>query len=116
MIFWVQCHHISRALIWLKENNPKYYGDIVIGAHELDQLPEDDVLDEILGVIQQSKDEGLVDQESLGYAWTEDIGICHLIYLHATKAELVIICDRGSEETVPQVGGDPHASSQDTGK
>ena len=115
-IFRVRRHHISRALIWLKENNPKYYGDIVIGAHELDQLPEDDVLDKILGVIRQSKDKGLVDQESSGYARTEDIGIHHLVYLHAPKADLVIIGDRGGEETVPRDSGDPHASSQDTGK
>ena len=73
--FRVRRHHVSRALTWLKDNNPKYYGDIVIGASELDQLPEDDVPDEILGVIRQSTDEGLVDQESSGYVRTEDIGV-----------------------------------------
>jgi len=66
---------VSRALAWLKENNPKYYGDIVISADELNQLPEDDVPDEILGVIRQSTDEGLVDQESSGYVRAEDIGM-----------------------------------------
>ena len=72
--FRVRHHHISRALTWLKENNPKYYGDINISADELNQLPEDDVPDEILGVIRQSTDEGLVDQESSGYVRTEDTG------------------------------------------
>lgn len=70
--FRVRRHHISRALAWLKENNPKYYGDIVISTDELNRLPEDDVPDEILGVIRQSTDEGLVDQESSGYVRTED--------------------------------------------
>ena len=73
--FRVRRHHVSRALAWLKENNPKYYGDIVISADELNQLPEDDVPDEILGVIRQSTDEGLVDQESSGYVRAEDIGM-----------------------------------------
>lgn len=70
--FRVRRHHVSRALAWLKENNPKYYGDIVISAGELDRLPEDDVPDEILGVIRQSTDEGLVDQESSGYVRMEN--------------------------------------------
>lgn len=73
--FRVRRHHVSRALAWLKENNPKYYGDIVISAEELNQLPEDDVPDEILGVVRQSVDEGLVDQESSGYVRTEDAGM-----------------------------------------
>ena len=73
--FRVRRHHVSRALSWLKENNPKYYGDIIIGDSELNRLPEDDIPDEILGVIRQSEDEGLVDQESSGYVRMEDIGM-----------------------------------------
>ena len=72
--FRVRRYHVSRALNWLKANNPKYYGDIVISQQQLDQLPEDDVPDEILGVIRQSNDTGLVDQESAGYVRTEEIG------------------------------------------
>lgn len=83
--FRVWRHHVSRALTWLKENNPKYYGDIVISAGELDQLPEDDVPDEILGVIRQSTDEGLVDQESSGYVRTEDAG---MLEVHAPYSEV----------------------------
>ena len=72
--FRVRRHHVSRALEWLKANNPKYYGGVVISQQQLDQLPEDDVPDEILGVIRQSNDTGLVDQESSGYVRTEETG------------------------------------------
>lgn len=72
--FRVRRHHVVRALRWLQDNNPKYYGDITISEDQLDQLPEDDVPDEILGLIRQSNDAGLVDQESSGYVRTEDIG------------------------------------------
>lgn len=72
--FRVRRHHVARALRWLQANNPKYYGDIIIGENQLDQLPEDDIPDEILGLIRQSNDAGLVDQESSGYVRTDDIG------------------------------------------
>jgi len=72
--FRVRRYHVSRALGWLKLNNPKYYGDTVISQHQLDQLPEDDVPDEILGIIRQSSDTGLIDQESQGYVRTDEIG------------------------------------------
>jgi len=73
--FRVHRHHVSRALDWLKVNNPKYYGEVTISQRQLDQLPEDDVPDEILGVIRQSNDMGLVDQESSGYVRTDEIGV-----------------------------------------
>lgn len=75
--FRVRRHHVSRALTWLKANNPKYYGEIVISQQQLDQLPEDDVPDEILGVIRQSNDTGLIDQESSGYVRTDEIGLSY---------------------------------------
>lgn len=73
--FRVRRHHVSRALHWLKVHNPKYYGNIAISQQQLNQLPEDDVPDEILGVIRQSNDLGLIDQESAGYIRTDDIGL-----------------------------------------
>ena len=73
--FRVRRYHVARALKWLKTNNPKYYGDVVINQQQLDQLPEDDVPDEILGLIRQSDDMGLVDQESSGYVRTDEIGL-----------------------------------------
>ena len=78
--FRVRRHHVSRALNWLKVHNPKYYGNIAISQQQLDQLPEDDVPDEILGVIRQSNDMGLIDQESAGYTRTSDIGSSSKLY------------------------------------
>lgn len=74
LTFRVRHHHVSRALRWLQANNPKYYGDITICNDQLNQLPEDDIPDAILGLIRQSNDTGLIDQESSGYVRTEDLG------------------------------------------
>lgn len=72
--FRVRRHHVSKALGWLKANNPKYYGEVVISQRQLDQLPEDDVPEEILAVVRQSNNVTLVDQESSGYVRTDEIG------------------------------------------
>jgi hypothetical protein len=72
--FRVRRYHVSRALDWLKVHNPKYYGNVVISQRQLNQLPEDNVPDEILGVIRQSSDVGLVDQEPSGYVRSDEIG------------------------------------------
>jgi hypothetical protein len=58
---------VAEALQWLKANNPKYYGDIEISTSHIQDLPEDDVPGEILGLIRQSTDTGIIDQESDGY-------------------------------------------------
>jgi hypothetical protein len=73
-IFRVRRFHVARALEWLKINNPTYYGNITISPNRLSDLPEDNVPEEILNVIQHSTDMGLVDQESSGYVRTEDLG------------------------------------------
>lgn len=73
--FRVRRYHVARALGWLRVNNPKYYGEVVISQQQLDRLPEDDVPEEILGVIRQLNDPGVVDQESSGYVCTEEIGL-----------------------------------------
>ena len=65
--FHVQRHFVAEALQWLKANNPKYYGDIEISTSHIQDLPEDDVPGEILGLIRQSTDTGIIDQESDGY-------------------------------------------------
>jgi len=41
--FWVRRQVVLDALLWLKENNPRYYGDIEISAPHMDSLPEDDI-------------------------------------------------------------------------
>ena len=65
--FCVRRQVIFEALRWLKTHNTKYYGHITIDLDCIRQLPEDDVPPEILGVIRQTTDTGLVDQESAGY-------------------------------------------------
>jgi hypothetical protein len=65
--FRVRRSVVADALRWLKANNPKYYGDIVIDDDRLATLPEDDVPDEILSIVRQTEDVGLVDQEESGY-------------------------------------------------
>lgn len=70
--FRVRCHSVFEALRWLKANNAKYYGDIEIDPSRIQQLPEDDVPLEVLGVVRQSSDTGLVDQENDGYVPVDD--------------------------------------------
>ncbi|RDX46829.1 hypothetical protein OH76DRAFT_1355491 [Lentinus brumalis] len=65
--FRVRRSVVARALHWLKENNPKYYGNIVISDDILQELPEDDIPSEILGIVRQCTDVGVVDQEGSGY-------------------------------------------------
>lgn len=65
--FRVRRHAVFEALTWLKTNNRKYYGDIDIDPERLGSLPDDDVPMEILGIVRQTEDIGLVDQESDSY-------------------------------------------------
>lgn len=71
-MFRVRRQAVLDALQWLKENNPKYYGDIVISTERLADLPEDDVPVEVMGVVRQSDDVGVIDRESEGYAPRHD--------------------------------------------
>ncbi|KAI0049247.1 hypothetical protein FA95DRAFT_1650432 [Auriscalpium vulgare] len=65
--FKVRRRHVADALLWLKTNNPKYYGDISIDADRLGLLPEDDVPLEILETIRQEQDEVIGDAEGASY-------------------------------------------------
>ena len=65
--FQVRRKVVHDTLLWLKENNPKYYGDIQISDSHLEELPEDNVPEEIMSIIRQSDDVGMVEQESMGY-------------------------------------------------
>ena len=58
---------VKGALLWLKENNAKYYGNIEINAEHLSHLPEDDVPEEIHALVRQTEDIGVLDEESDGY-------------------------------------------------
>jgi hypothetical protein len=76
--FRVRRNIVFQALRWLKENNPKYYGDIEISPDRLHCLPEDDIPFELQSIVRQSSDIGVVDQESAGYipADNDSPGIC----------------------------------------
>ena len=66
-MFHVHQWVVFDTLHWLKEHNPKYYGDIKISEAWMVSLPEDNVPKKIAIVIQQSKDVGVVEKESDGY-------------------------------------------------
>ena len=72
--FWVCQQVVFEVLQWLKENNKKYYGDIDITPGRIAQQPEDDVSLEVLGIMCQSTDTGIVNQESNGYIPMDDGG------------------------------------------
>ncbi|KAL6303863.1 hypothetical protein BKA93DRAFT_852784 [Sparassis latifolia] len=64
--FRVRRFHVGRALEWLKQHNPRYYGDIEIDMERLSRLPLDDVPEEILALIRQETDIDVIDRESAG--------------------------------------------------
>jgi hypothetical protein len=70
--FRVRRQVVFEALRWLKQNNPKYYGNIKISSARIEELPEDDIPQEIIGIVRQSTDLGIVDQESDGYVPDDD--------------------------------------------
>lgn len=72
-IFRVRRRNIFLALQWLKANNKKYYGNITISEEVINMLPEDDVPVELLSIIRQSHDVGIVDQESAGYVAQHEV-------------------------------------------
>ena len=70
--FRVRRKVVHNTLFWLKENNPKYYGDIEISDSHLKELPEDSVPEEITSILRQSDDVGMIEQESAGYVPQDD--------------------------------------------
>ena len=68
----VRREKVQTALIWLKKNNPKYFGDIEISEWHLASLPEDDVPMNLMTIIRQTHDESILDEENGGYVPTEE--------------------------------------------
>ncbi|KAG8723929.1 hypothetical protein FRC09_001109 [Ceratobasidium sp. 395] len=58
---------VGDALKWLKENNPKYYGDIIISQTRLDALPDDGIPDAIRVGIRYENNELMANDEYRGY-------------------------------------------------
>ena len=68
----VRREKVRNALVWLKRNNPKYYGDVEISDLILQQLPEDDIPDQLKAVIRTTDNEKIVDEENDGYVPVEE--------------------------------------------
>ena len=82
--FYVWQEAMASVLAWLKANNPKYCSNIVISPNGLKRLPDDGIPDEILSIVRQSNDLGILDQEGAGYVCTDNIGISSDSSLYAT--------------------------------
>ena len=64
--FRVRRHMVYEALVWLRNHNP-IYADIMIDGDRLQELPTDDVPDELLSVVQQEKDDEIAERERESY-------------------------------------------------
>jgi hypothetical protein len=95
-LFQVRRSYVAAALRWLKDNNSKYYGDILIDEARLSLLPENDVPVELLHIVRQTEDVGVIDQESDGYVPTNEesnIGMFFFLFVLFNVVEY-IICDQ----------------------
>jgi hypothetical protein len=86
-LFRVRRAELRAALLWLKQHNPKYYGEINIDEDNLSAYPEDDIPVEVLAAIRQCEDAGVIDQENAGYVASEN-GAVELLLM--TKQQLII--------------------------
>ena len=71
-IFRMRRNVVLQALLHLKAMNTKYYGHIEISEATLQLLPEDGIPMELLCIIRQCTDDGMIDQESAGYVPSVD--------------------------------------------
>lgn len=63
---------VRAALLWLKRENPKYYGNIEISEERLASLPDDDVPNALMEVVRMTDNESIIDSENGGYVPTEE--------------------------------------------
>ncbi|EUC56046.1 ATP-dependent DNA helicase PIF1, putative [Rhizoctonia solani AG-3 Rhs1AP] len=73
-IFRVRRHLLVTALNWLHDNNPKYYGDIVVDDSRLERLPEDGVPEEIITNMRHEPDESVLNVELDTYVPSNEEG------------------------------------------
>ncbi|KAK7055633.1 hypothetical protein R3P38DRAFT_2848150, partial [Favolaschia claudopus] len=118
--FRVRRKVVFDALRWLKENNPKYYGDIRIDMTRVAALPEDDVPLEITSIVRQSTDTGIVDQESDGYTVDHNLAADAATSSNQMNGELsaqmsnVWMLTRPSESVVSQERSEVEADIPDS--
>jgi hypothetical protein len=70
-LFRIRRRVVYLALVWLKKNNP-HFAHIQIDEARLQSLPEDDVPEEILDIVRQNTDVGVIDDEKSGYVPSEN--------------------------------------------
>jgi hypothetical protein len=68
--FRVRRRYVFDALLWLRHHNP-IYGDIFIDKERLDDLPEDDIPEELLAVVRQIEDDEVAEKERESYVIAE---------------------------------------------
>ncbi len=86
-IFRVRRNFVLQALLHLKATNVKYYGHIEISEAALRLLPEDGIPMELLCIIRQCTDDGMIDQESAGYVPSvddDDQPSCASLIIHSS--------------------------------
>jgi hypothetical protein len=66
-LFNVRRHMLVAALNWLRQNNPKYYGDIKLDESRLAMVPEDGVPEEILVNIRNIEEPTAARNKADGY-------------------------------------------------
>lgn len=79
-IFRVRRNRLHGALVWLKKNNPKYFGDIAINLQLLDSIPNDDLPPEIVAMVRQSEEVEVVREEEGGYVTTSLVEDIHPVF------------------------------------
>ena len=70
-LFKVRRKHVLRAILWLKAHN-KYYCNIKVDHTVLAQLPDDDVPEQIISIVRQTQDVGVVESERAGIIDNDD--------------------------------------------
>jgi hypothetical protein len=71
--FRVRRGAIRTALIWLKTNNPTYYGSIEIDERLLSLLPVDDIPEELVNTIRRETMERCIESENDTYVPTDPV-------------------------------------------
>ena len=62
---------VCGALVWLKRHNP-IYSDICLDMSRLEDLPEDDIPQELLSIVRQEDDDEVVERERESYMVKSD--------------------------------------------
>lgn len=68
--FRVRRNVVYDALIWLRNNNP-IYADIQIDMKRLQELPDDDVPEEVLSIVRHEDDDEIIEKERESYLSVE---------------------------------------------